>query len=137
MSQRDETDLERRVRVLERRNLALSLLMTVTVAGTLLAARAPAQFADLLQARRIPLVDDQGRVRIDLRHDAAETGMFILDDAGDTRVGAAHFAHGGGGYALHGPGGRGAAVLHLKGEGSLTMYDEDGGVVARFSEAGR
>ena len=137
MTRHHETDLDRRVRALERRNLVLTILTTVAVAGTLLAARAPAQSADVLQARRIQLVDDQGRVRIDLRHDAEETGMFILDDAGDTRVGAAQFAHGGGGYALHGPGGRGAAVLYLKGEGSLTMYDEDGEVVARFSEAGR
>lgn len=60
-----------------------------------------------------------------------------VTDLGDTRVGAAQFAHGGGGYALHGPGGRGAAVLYLKDEGSLTMYDADGAVAARFSESSR
>lgn len=53
---------------------------------------------------------------------------------GDTRLGAAQFAHGGGGYALHGPGGRGAAVLYLSGDGSLTIYDAEGGVTARFPE---
>lgn len=133
----DVTDLERRVRTLERRNSLLMALVALLVAGTLLAARTPAQVADTIQARRIQLVDAEGRIRIDLRHDEEETGMFILDDAGDTRVGAAQFAHGGGGYALHGPGGRGAAVLYLKDEGSLTMYDADGAVAARFSESSR
>lgn len=137
MKNQNLSDLQRRVRRLERWNAALLALMGVLVAGTLLAARSPAQVPDEIQARRIQLVDAEGRVRIDLRHDDEETGMFILDDAGDTRLGAAQFAHGGGGYALHGPGGRGAAVLYLKGEGSLTMYDEDGDVVARLSEAGR
>jgi hypothetical protein len=95
-----------------------------------------APVADEVRARRVLIVDDDDQVRIDLRHDAEETGLFILDDDGDTRLGAAQFAHGGGGYALHGPGGRGAAVLYLRGEGSLTMYEPDGTVAARFPDAG-
>jgi hypothetical protein len=137
MKHQDVWDLERRVRTLERRNGLLMALVGVLCAGALLAARAPAQVPDELRARRIQLVDGEGRVRIDLRHDDEETGMFILDDDGDTRLGAAQFAHGGGGYALHGPGGRGAAVLYLRGDGSLTMYDTDGAVTARFPEAQR
>lgn len=38
---------------------------------------------------------------------------------------------------IHGPGGRGAAVLYLRGAGSVTMYDEDGQVSARFPEEER
>jgi hypothetical protein len=35
---------------------------------------------DLVQARRIQLVDHAGQVRIDLRHDTTETGLFVLSD---------------------------------------------------------
>ena len=106
------------------------------VGGTLLGAR-PSVTVDEIRTERLQVVDGDGRVRIDLRHDAEETGLFILDEAGDTRLGAAQFAHGGGGYALHGPQGRGAAVLYLKDDGSLTLYDQDGDVTARFPEVGR
>lgn len=126
--------LEHRVRRLERANRVLTAALAVLALGALVAARRPQQVVDEVRARRIQLVDADDRVRIDLRHDEEETGLFILDDAGDTRLGAAQFAHGGGGYALHGSGGRGAAVLYLKGDGSLTMYDPDGAVTARFPE---
>jgi hypothetical protein len=128
--------LERRVHRLERVNVVLSLGLGAVLAMVLVAAVSDTA-VDEVRAERIQLVDAEGRVRIDLRHDAEETGLFILDEAGDTRVGAAQFAHGGGGYALHGPGGRGAAVLYLRGEGSLTMYEADGAVAARFPEAAR
>ena len=101
------------------------------------AAQQSTRVVDEIRTERLQIVDADGRVRIDLRHDDSETGLFIVDDAGDTRLGAAQFAHGGGGYALHGPGGRGAAVLYLKGDGSLTLYDADGSVTSRFPEAGR
>jgi len=139
---------------LERRIHRLEIVNRVLLAGVVIAlvvpwarsgasasgvdaagALAADQVVPLISARRIQVVDDQGRVRVDLHHDQEETGLFILDEQGDTRVGAAQFAHGGGGYALHGPGGRGAAVLYLKGEGSLTMYDGDGAVASRFPEA--
>jgi hypothetical protein len=132
---RDVAELERRIHRLERANrLALTALLAVTGVLLLAAAAEPEQEAvqDVVQARRIQLVDERGGVRIDLRHDHEETGLFIQDAAGDTRLGAAHFAHGGTGYALHGPGGRGAAVLYLKGDGALSLYDARGAVTARF-----
>jgi hypothetical protein len=95
--------------------------------------------ADLLQAHRIQLVDQSGRVRLELRQDSTETGLFILDESGSTRIGVAQFAHRGGGFALHGPDMKGAAVLYLKGQGSLTFYDETGAVISRVPDtpAGR
>lgn len=128
--------LERRIARLERLNRGLLAGFGLAMAGVLAAAAAPEPIADEIRAHRVQIVDADERVRIDLRHDADETGMFILDDAGDTRLGAAQLSHGGGGYALHGPGGRGAAVLYLRGAGSLTMYEDDGTVSARFPEGG-
>ncbi|MBE0593167.1 MAG: hypothetical protein IH616_12275 [Gemmatimonadales bacterium] len=127
------TGLEYRVLRLERANrwlgagLALSLVVCL---GAFLPPRA--QSPDILRARRLQVIDDQGRVRIDLRHDSTETGLFVLDGVGEPRVGAAQFAHGGGGFALHGPGLKGAAVLYLKGTGSLTFFDSAGTVTSRF-----
>ena len=129
--------LERRLRRLERNNRILTAVLGLVVAAATIAAATPEQVPDQLRARRIQLVDADDRVRIDLRHDDEETGLFIMDDEGDTRLGAAQFAHGGGGYALHGPGGRGAAVLYLRGEGSLTMYEDDGTITAHCPEAAR
>lgn len=136
MEKRRKT-LEARVRRLERTNRILVLGLTAALGvSALMGARSRTQ-PDEITVHRVRIVDDQGRVRMDLRHDDEETGLFIMDAEGDTRLGAAQFAHGGGGYALHGPGGRGAAVLYLRGEGSLTMYDADGGVSARFPEGDR
>lgn len=87
---------------------------------------------DLLQVRALQIVDAEGRVRMELAHDSSGTRLYVRDEAGDVRVGVAQFAHGGGGVALHGPGGRGAAVLYLKGDGSLTFYDAAGTATARF-----
>jgi hypothetical protein len=61
-------------------------------------------------------------------HDESQTGLLVLDEAGQIRVGAAQFAHGGGGFALHGPGGQTSAVLYLKDEGSLSFHRADGSV---------
>jgi len=127
-----EQSLEARIRRVERKQRRLTATLALSLMAALLAwARAP-QVPDSLQARRIEVVDDEGRVRIELRHDDEETGLFVLDSEGVTRLGAAQFAHGGGGYALHGPGMKGAAVLYLKGEGTLTMYDGEGNVTSRF-----
>lgn len=131
------TGIEYRVLRLERANrllgagLALSLVVCL---GAFLSPRA--QSPDILRARRLQVIDDQGRVRIDLRHDSTETGLFVLDEVGEPRVGAAQFAHGGGGFALHGPGLKGAAVLYLKGEGSLTFFDSAGAVTSRIPPNG-
>lgn len=131
--------LEQRMRRLETTNrllgagLALSLLLML---GASFAPRSPS--SDVVRAKRLQVIDETGRVRIDLRHDSTETGLFVLDEAGDPRVGAAQFAHGGGGVALHGPGLKGAAVLYFKGAGALTFYDSSGVVTARFPDpAGR
>jgi hypothetical protein len=60
-------------------------------------------------------------------------GRFKLSIASlESRVVAAQFAHGRGGFALHGPESKGAAVLYLKEEGSLTFHGSDGEVTARL-----
>jgi hypothetical protein len=70
--------------------------------------------------------DPGGTARIALAHDSNGSALFIRDSKGTIRVGAAQFAHGGGGFALHGPDSKGAAVLYLKENGSLTFYDDEG-----------
>jgi hypothetical protein len=124
-------DLERRLRRLERSN-SLLLAGLVIVTALFLVAAAPSSSAqEVIRAERVEIVDAEGRVRMQLKHDSEETGLFILDEFGDRRLGAAQFAHGGG-FALHGPEAKGAAVLYLRGDGSLTFYDEAGEVVNRF-----
>lgn len=80
------------------------------------------------------LKDEAGTDRVVLTHEADQTALYLLDAQGDTRVGAAQFSHGGGGFALHGPEGKGAAVLYLKKSGSLRLFDEEGTVTAQFPE---
>lgn len=129
--------LEERIGRLERMNRVFVAALTILLAAILLSAVRVSQTVEVVQARKIQLVDGQGRVRIELRHNEEETGLFIMDEAGDTRLGAAQFAHGGGGYALHGPNMKGAAVLYLAGEGSLSIYDSLGSRTARFPAAER
>ncbi len=125
--------LEQRVRRLERRNLLLIVLALPLLVGAF-ARRSPStqDVPDVVRARRVEIVDADGVVRLELVHNVDETGLFIRDSAGVVRLGAAQFAHGGGGFALHGPNARGAAVLYLKGTGNLTFYDSTGAPVARF-----
>jgi hypothetical protein len=127
--------LENRVSRLERTN---RLLMSVVILGLGLALASftnrSAAIQDLVQARQIQLVDADGRIRMELTHDSLGTRLYIHDEAGAVRVGVAQFAHGGGGVALHGPGGSGAAVLYLKGSGTLSFHDSAGAVTARFPE---
>lgn len=129
--------LEARVRKLEKskRRLVITCfgLAALTLVGLL---QRSTPVAEVLRARRFQVVDDSGLVRIELRHDSTETGLFMRDAAGDTRLGAAQFAHGGGGFALHGPEAKGAAVLYLKGAGSLAFYDSSGTVTMRVPAAG-
>lgn len=122
-----------RVERLERANRVLLAVM-VLGGGLLLSAfvLGPPEVHDQLQTRQLQIVDTDGHVRMDLTHDSTGTRLFVHDDAGDVRVGVAQFAHGGGGFALHGPGGKGAAVLYLKGEGNLSFYDSAGALSARF-----
>lgn len=128
--------VEARIGRLERSQRRLAAVALVLAAALVVAwAHPPAADPDVVRARQVQLVDAAGRVRIVLRHDSSETGMFIMDDLGDVRLGAAQFAHGGGGFALHGPAGRGSAVLYLKRTGSLTVYDTAGTVVVRVPPA--
>lgn len=83
------------------------------------------------------LLDTAGVERVSLRHDGEATALYLKDSAGDTRVGVAQFAHGGGGVALHGPRARGAAVLYHKDRGTLTFYGADGTVIQRLPDRDR
>ncbi|HKJ02457.1 MAG TPA: hypothetical protein VJ997_08380 [Longimicrobiales bacterium] len=145
---RDE--LEGRVRRLERVNGVL--VAALVVLGGALGWRRVT--AEVVRADRIEVVDAQGRARIvlaageagptvevrdaagvaraTLGDDAEGTALYLRDGDGTTRVGVAQFAHGGGGFALHGPEAKGAAVLYLKGDGSLTFYGANGEVQARY-----
>lgn len=80
------------------------------------------------------LHDEEGRVRASLAHDESQTALYLRDAEGGIRVGAAQYSHGGGGFALHGPGAKGTAVLYLKDEGSLTFYDGAGEVIHRIPQ---
>ncbi len=77
------------------------------------------------------LKDEEGKDRLRAIHDAGGVGLFLDDEKGTNRVGVAQFAHGGGGVALHGPESKGAAVLYLKGEGSLRFFDAEGNVTSQ------
>lgn len=90
-----------------------------------------AELSQSADGPRLVLRDAGGVERVRLLHGAEESGLFVQDDRGDTRIGIAQFAHGGGGVALHGPEAKGAAVLYLKGEGSLSFYDAEGNVSYR------
>ena len=141
-------NLEARVLRLERMNrlLLLALVAVVTLgwvsrADTISAERFEVIGADgsarmVLEATEVGpalrFFDDGGVERVLLTDDADGTRLYLSDEAGDTRVGVAQFPHGGGGFALHGPGGKGAAVLYLKGTGSLSMIDDEGTVTDRF-----
>jgi len=76
----DHIALEQRLARLEYSN-RLFMVVTVIMSALLLLAfsRELPSSTDLVQARRIQLVDDAGHVRIDLRHDTTETGLFVLD----------------------------------------------------------
>ncbi len=139
--------LQERVARLEKRNKLLSLAGMAMMALVFLGA---AEGPEKSRASAFQLVDGEGRVRAELAlredgpglfildenqidrvsifHREDGSGLFIADSQGVTRVGAVQFAHGGGGFALHGPESKGAAVLYLKGEGSLRFFDGDGKV---------
>lgn len=82
------------------------------------------------------LKDQGGGDRVAVFHDSSTSGVYVFDSAGTTRIGVAQFSHGGGGFALHGPDSKGAAVLYLKGDGSLRFFDAEGKVTnQKLSEA--
>lgn len=149
--------LEQRIRGLERRlHLMTGLVVVLIVAIATLAAR-PATPTDEIRATAFVLVDADGAVRGDwtaasegaalrlldgdgqarvrLWHDTSATALFLQDANEQARVGAAYFAHGGHGVALHGPGGNPTAVLYMRNDlGSLTFHDGTG-VVHRVAPA--
>ena len=93
--------------------------------------------AELKQGEKGPrlfILDNEGKERLAVTHEADQTGLFVFDEEGQVRVGAAQFSHGGGGFALHGPAAKGAAVLYLKGQGSLRFFDAEGQVTSRIPQ---
>ena len=150
-------ELEQRVARLERttRVLSVILLGVVGFAGAR-AVTAAREDVETVRAGRFELIDatgtvrgeltmgdkgpalllhdEQGRERVFLGHTDEDTALYIKDEAGTTRVGVAQFAHGGGGFALHGPDSKGAAVLYLKGSGSLRFFGADGETTLRIPE---
>ena len=65
-------------------------------------------------------------------HSQEQSALLLKDESGNTRVGAAQFAHGGGGFALHGTDMKGAAVLYHKRGGSLSFFDTLGSLTTRI-----
>ena len=78
------------------------------------------------------LFDAEGRERLTLLHSQEQSALLLKDESGNTRVGAAQFAHGGGGFALHGTDMKGAAVLYHKRGGSLSFFDTLGSLTTRI-----
>jgi hypothetical protein len=153
-------DLESRIETLEKRTRFLLGALLVTTSLALLGAAPSTSGAhETLRATRFELVDESGRVRgelslregspvfslldesgrdrLSLNHDAGGTALFIRDREDVIRVGVAQFAHGGGGFALHGPDSKGAAVLYYDDSGSLSFYDPDGNTTLRLPEEGK
>jgi len=152
----DPGGASRRLARVERRQRWLAAAFLTLGAGWVgTAARDVSEVPDVLRARAVQMVDAEGRVRAELAidddgsaglfvrdeegrsravlvHDAAQSALYLLDEDGTIRVGSAQYAHGGGGFALHGPKSEGAAVLYLKDEGSLTFYGHDGAVLERI-----
>lgn len=151
--------LETRVRRLERRNRLLIAGWLVVIPALTVAMSAGSDEAiEVISARAVRIVDAEnrpraelgidedgsaglflkdsdGRVRGTLIHDDQQTALYLLDDEGSIRVGAARYAHGGGGFALHGKGAKGAAVLYMaEHRGRLTFYDEQGAVILQTPE---
>jgi hypothetical protein len=154
MSSQTRAHVEERLDILEKGRRRTNVLTFGLLSVALVAwVAAPQSAPDVVRARSFELVDAEGTLwaelsireegpaialydgdgtaRLSLVHSDEETALYIRDREGDIRVGTAQFAHGGGGFALHGPGGKGAAVLYLKGDGSLTFYDVNGEVTSR------
>ncbi|MGA9572655.1 MAG: hypothetical protein WBS20_01775 [Lysobacterales bacterium] len=140
--------IETRLRRTERWLIVLGIALIVVVAGFSYLLYRP---ADTLRTSSLEVVDAQGNIvallgqingrtglflmdekstpRVSVFHADDMDGLYVDDDQGDTRVGVAQFSHGGGGFALHGPGSRGAAVLYYKNAGSLRFFDTDGNII--------
>jgi len=151
----DATELTQRLRRRERLNLFLAATVVVLTSAALagnVSGSSPAQ-DKAPSASAFHLVDDErnvlaalapsrdgaelvirnqrGGARLKLSVDPDKAGLFVMDESGDTRIGVAQFAHGGGGVALHSPETKGTAVLYYEERGSLAFYAEDGALLAR------
>ena len=107
-----------------------------------------------VRTKHFELVDDKGRVRIEMKmdegnpvlsikdengkdrvivfHKPKATGVYIKDEAQHTRVGLAQFPHGGG-VAMHGENGKHSAVyVLLNNKARLDVYDEKGKLTDRW-----
>ncbi|KAA3632735.1 MAG: hypothetical protein DWP97_10500 [Calditrichaeota bacterium] len=82
-------------------------------------------------SRGLFIYDQSGKLRLATIHDTTQTALYLLDATETIRVGAAQYAHGGGGFALHGEQSKGSTVLYHKDSGSLTFYGEDGTVLEK------
>ncbi len=83
---------------------------------------------------RLELYDAVGVPRVSLEHDSEGTALYLRDSEGTIRIGAAQFAHGGGGFAIHGERAIGATVLYMaNGQGRLTFYSATGEVLREVS----
>ncbi len=153
----DRPSIPLRLSRLERDNRRFAVMLALVVAGGVLAFAGCARPASSIRATRISLVDaagsvraeirmdsggpalhlfdETGRIRASLQHDGEGTALYLRDPDGDIRVGAAQFAHGGGGLALHGPNNRGGAVMYYRDGGSLSFFDTAGTVVLRLPAA--
>jgi len=148
----DMESLEARVARVERFNRTLLVTLAIILAGVLVvgAGKTPGKVtsssfelvdsdgrvrATLAMGEDGPLLalkDEAGTDRLSVAHAKDGTGVYISDETGTTRIGVAQFAHGGGGVALHGPDSKGAAVLYLKGSGSLRFFDTKGNVTTQL-----
>jgi len=139
--------LEQRIATLER---TIKTVVVTFGAGLLVLVLSAASRSGPVRAQAFQLLSDEGEVRaelvlqdgqpefhlkdregvnrVSLFHQDDASGLYVMDEEGVTRIGVAQFAHGGGGVALHGPDSKGAAVLYLKGAGSLRFFDENGAV---------
>lgn len=95
--------------------------------------RVPAVLGVGEEGAGLTLLDGGGRRRATLTHGEQQTALFLLDDTLTVRVGAAQFAHGGGGFALDGAGSEGASVLYHKGGGALNFFSDAGDVLHRVA----
>jgi hypothetical protein len=146
--------VEPRLRRLERTNRLLLVLLLALGASHIGREVRGGEKTETLRCQRLEIVDEEGavtvalgtdeegssgvfihdkrgRLRITLTHDREQSALFLRDRSGDVRLGTALFAHGGAGYALHGPHGKGAAVLYYKDDGSLTFYGKEGDTLHR------
>jgi hypothetical protein len=103
---------------------------------------------DRIRTKHFELVDDKGRVRIEMKmadgnpvfaikdengkdrvivfHEPKATGVYLKDAEQHTRVGLAQFPHGGG-VAMHGEKGKHSAVyVLLNNKPRLAVYDDKG-----------